>query len=618
MPVEVTLREIRKRLLAAGVDLAAGDDRSAVIGELGSLFHDSIAGLFTATSPLCVTDILDDVAVGEAPWKAALIDGVYREVVGPALERERAVLSQFAEEVAAFWGAVDKLCGWLAGILVRIHHDHGSLDASRDLVDCDRLLRIELREASWADSVVLSGCADAVLRVPGTRGWCVVVLNTTGTSSDAGRALVALYSLLLSGHEPPLDIGNIVSFTPEIEEGLVPAADLEAARARLRGAIGRIAGVERQAGPGGGLPARSAQPVRTWRELTPDHLKMQQDLLRVLGNYGLDATIDGPPLLGPTIIRFLVRPAVGMKVSHFTGLMDEIALGMSLRNPPMIERLGGQIAIDVERPDRHAVEFAELRPLLPATDPLHGNSQLLVGVDIEGTPVFVDLARPEHCHLLVVGTAGSGKSIWLRAAVASLIETNTPATLQLVLIDPKRNAFTAWRDSEYLREPIVFPDEVSPVGVLDGLIGEIEDRYRRMGATGVDDLRGLARQEAHSIPRIVCVCDEYADLVEHADERKEIEAAIARLGAKARAAGIHLIIATQTPRRDIISGTIKANLPTCVSLRVSSAAEARIIETPGAELLLGHGDLILRSIGEPLRLQGALLQAASRQSVSAT
>lgn len=164
----------------------------------------------------------------------------------------------------------------------------------------------------------------------------------------------------------------------------------------------------------------------------------------------------------------------------------------------------------------------------------------------------------------------------------------------------------------------MFPDEVSPVGVLDGLIGEMEDRYRRMGATGVDDLRGLARQEAHSIPRIVCVCDEYADLVEHADERKEIEAAIARLGAKARAAGIHLIIATQTPRRAIISGTIKANLPTCVSLRVSSAAEARIIETPGAELLLGHGDLILRSIGEPLRLQGALLPGASRQSVSTT
>ena len=341
---------------------------------------------------------------------------------------------------------------------------------------------------------------------------------------------------------------------------------------------------------------------------------MQQDLLRVLANYGLDATSDGPPLLGPTFIRFMVRPACGAKVAHFTGLTDEIALGMNLKTLPMIERFGGQIAVDVERPDRHAVEFEALRPLLPTTDPLQGNSRLLVGVDMAGNPVFIDLAKPEHCHVLVVGTAGSGKSIWLRAAIASLVETNTPATLQLVLIDPKRNAFTAWRESEHLREPIVFPDEVPAVDVLHGLIREMEDRYKRMAEAEVDDLRGLVRKENRAIPRIVCVCDEYADLVSHSDDRKEIEACIARLGAKSRAAGIHLVLATQTPRRDIIGGTIKANLPTCVGLRVSSGTEARVIETPGAELLLGNGDLLLRSIGEPRRLQGVLVGAGSEQA----
>jgi DNA segregation ATPase FtsK/SpoIIIE-like protein len=225
--------------------------------------------------------------------------------------------------------------------------------------------------------------------------------------------------------------------------------------------------------------------------------------------------------------------------------------------------------------------------------------------------VFIDLAKPEHCHVLVVGTAGSGKSIWLRAAIASLVETNTPATLQLLLIDPKRNAFTAWRDSPYLREPLVFPDDTPPLGVLEGLIDEMEDRYRRMAEADVDDLRGLIRCHGRTIPRIICACDEYADLVGESDERREIEAAIARLGAKARAAGIHLILATQTPRRDIISGTIKANLPTCIGLRVSSSAEARIIETPGAELLLGYGDLILKAIGDPRRLQGVLIPAGN-------
>jgi DNA segregation ATPase FtsK/SpoIIIE-like protein len=216
--------------------------------------------------------------------------------------------------------------------------------------------------------------------------------------------------------------------------------------------------------------------------------------------------------------------------------------------------------------------------------------------------------------MLVVGTAGSGKSIWMRAAIASLVETNTPQTLQLVLIDPKRTAFTAWQGSPFLREPIIFPDEVSPVGVLAELIDEMESRYARMAELHVDDLAGLARKENRSYPRIVCACDEYADLVVTSDERREIEERIARLGAKARAAGIHLILATQTPRREIIGGAIKANLPTCVSLRVSSGSEARVIEMPGAELLLGAGDLLLRSIGEPRRLQAALLSPGGGHS----
>ena len=606
MPVEVNVREIRRRLLAEGVELAGADGSSAASAGLCSLFQDVVAGFFSPGSPLYVTAVLEDVPVGAATWRAALIDAVYRGLVGPMLERQRATLTQLPEQVASFWDATVRLCDWLAGLLLAVHRKHGSLDAARDLVDCERQLRTELREPSWADSVILAGPADVVLRGNHATDWCVVMLRTDGSAGDAGVSLAALYNLLLATTEAAASEPRIVSFTPEMAEQRVATADLAAAQARLKKAIGRVAGLEIPAA----AAAAAVPPARKWSRLTPEHVKMQQDLLRVLADYGLDATIDGPPLLGPTFIRFLVRPASGAKVAHFTGLIDEIALGMSLRSPPMIERFGGRIAIDVERPDRHAVAFDDLRPMLPATDPLLGNSRLLVGVDIEGRPVFIDLAKPEHCHVLVVGTAGSGKSIWLRAAIASLVETNTPATLQLVLIDPKRNAFTAWRDSEYLREPIVFPDEVSPVAVLHGLIEEMEARYKRMAEADADDLAELIRREERTTPRIVCVCDEYADLIEQSEDRKLVETAIARLGAKARAAGIHLILATQTPRRDIVSGTIKANLPTCVGLRVSSGAEARIIETPGADLLLGHGDLILKSIGEPQRLQGALLPAA--------
>lgn len=601
MAIELSVRELRKRLLTEGLALTPGADRAAAVAELGSVFHDTVAALFSKGSPILVTRVLDDVPADAQAWKKALVDAVYREVVGPMLERDRAVLSQLPEEVASFWDSEVRLCEWLTTLLLDIHRRLGRLDAARDLVDCERLLRIELQEPDWDRSVILAGHADAVVRLTHPMDWCVVMLKTAGTPQDADATLAAMYTMLLPEAELSRDDARVVSFTPDVEERKISGVALQETRARLKTAIGKIAGVKAAAPVG--------TPARKWSQITPQHMAMQQDLLRVLGTYGLAATLEGPPLLGPTFIRFLVRPAEGAKVSHFTNLTDELALGMSLRHLPTIERSGGLIAVDVERPDRHAVEFADLRGLLPPTDPLLGNSQVLVGVDLEGRPVFIDLAKPEHCHVLVVGTAGSGKSIWLRAAVASLVETNTPATLQLVLIDPKRNAFTAWRDSPYLREPIVCPDESSPLAVLDTLVEEMEDRYRLMAEAEVDDLRGLIRQQNRTIPRIVCVCDEYADLVSHSTDRHEIEALIARLGAKSRAAGIHLILATQTPRRDIISGTIKANLPTCIGLRVSSSAEARIIETPGADLLLGHGDLILRAIGEPRRLQGVLIPA---------
>ena len=506
--------------------------------------------------------------------------------------------------MASFWLAVENLCEWLAGVLLAVHRRHGSLRAAKDLVECERLLEIELREPGWADSVVMQGPPDAVLRIPDAAYWCVVVLKTGGPTSQADLNQAALYKLLLSRQAARSGDLRLVAFTPDREERDLSADELEAATTRLKNALGRMAGVDR-------TEPSPPPPVLGWKQLTDQHRAMQADLMRVLRDHGVAATIDAPPLLGPTVIRFLVKPSVGTKVSTFTGLVDEIAMGMNLRSVPIIERVGGRIAIDVERPDRHAVRFDDLRALLPKADPLLGNSRMLVGVDFEGTPVFIDLAKPEHCHVLVVGTAGSGKSIWLRAAIASLVETNTPDTLHLVLIDPKRNAFTAWRNSPFLREPIVFPDDVPATDVLSGLIDEMERRYKRMAELEVDDLRGLIQMERHPVPRIVCACDEYADLVVYSDQRKEIEASIARLGAKARAAGIHLVLATQTPRRDILGGTIKANLPTCVGLRVSSAAEARVIETPGADLLLGNGDLLLRSIGEPVRLQGPLLIAGS-------
>lgn len=601
MAIELHVRDVRKHLLS-GLDAEApAADDAAVVADLVALFHEIVGQCFTAGSPVDVVEVLEGVEADARAWRATILAAVYRVIVAPRLERQRAVWSQFPQHFATFWRGVENLCDWLVGMLLEVWHRHGALDAARDLVACERSLRVELREPGWAESVVITGEPDGLLRIPESHTWCVMILDTGPAVGQANLALAGLYRLLLAGVDQKPHDWRVVAFADSIREESLQASALDEVEARLKAAIGRMAGVS------GGPPEET--PAYDWKHVTPEHLKMQDSLMRVLRTYGLKFTIDDPPRLGPTFIRFLVAPAAGAKVSRFTQLIEEIALGMNLRNLPLIERVGDRIAIDVERPDRCAVLFAEIRRMLPRPDPLLGNSRMLVGVDIDGRLVFIDLAQPQHCHVLVVGTAGSGKSIWMRAALASLVETNVPDTLRLVLIDPKRNAFTAWRASPFLWEPIVYPDETSPLDILAGLVEEMERRYERMGEAEVDDLRGLIRHEQRPIPRIVCACDEYADLVTTSDERHDIEAAIARLGAKARAAGIHLVLATQTPRREIIGGTLKANLPTCVGLRVSSEAESRIIETPGAELLLGNGDLLLRSIGEPVRLQGALLTA---------
>lgn len=604
MPVHLQVRDVHKQLVTGwDAEVPIGED-AGVVAELVGLFHEIVALAFTTGSPVNLVDVLEDVAPAADPWKSAILDAVYTAVVGPRLERDRAVWTQFPRHVATFWRGVENLCEWLAGVLLTFKREHGGLNAAQDLVACARTLRVELREPGWEDSVVLTGPADALVQIPDSHTWCVVALETGGAAADASLALAGLYRLLLAGGDGvPLTM-KLVAFADTIRELPVSASDLDHLESRLKAAIARMAGVH------GGSPEQTR--LQDWKQVTAVHMRMRESLMRVLRTYGLKATVEDPPRLGPTFIRFLVAPAAGAKVSRFTKLVEEIALGMNLHNLPRIERAGDRIAIDVERPDRRAVRFEALQEMLPKPDPLLGNSRMLVGVDIDGRLVFIDLAKPEHCHVLVVGTAGSGKSIWMRAAVASLVETNVPETLRLVLIDPKHNAFTAWRGSPFLWEPIVHPDETSPIAVLTGLIDEMEARYERMAEAQVDDLRGLVHHENRSVPRIVCACDEYADLVTTSDDRREIEEAVARLGAKARAAGIHLILATQTPRREIIGGTIKANLPTCVGLRVSSETEAKIIETPGAELLLGNGDLLLRSIGEPRRLQGALLEAESR------
>jgi DNA segregation ATPase FtsK/SpoIIIE-like protein len=239
---------------------------------------------------------------------------------------------------------------------------------------------------------------------------------------------------------------------------------------------------------------------------------------------------------------------------------------------------------------------------------------------------LADLSQPEHAHLLVAGTTGSGKTEWLRAAVAGLMTSNTPETLRLLLIDPKRNAFHELRESAFLFAPLIYPDEQSAAEILARLVEEMEARYQQLGQTGANSLAEHVRRTGAPMPRIVCLCDEYADLLHRGrPERQALEQQIFRLGAKARAAGIHLILATQQPSREIIKGALDANIPARVGLRVEKAIESRmLLGDSGAEQLLGRGDLLFKDIGDPDRLQSPYVPEdefrrilhGSRQAVS--
>jgi DNA segregation ATPase FtsK/SpoIIIE, S-DNA-T family len=219
-----------------------------------------------------------------------------------------------------------------------------------------------------------------------------------------------------------------------------------------------------------------------------------------------------------------------------------------------------------------------------------------------------DFAQPENAHLLVAGTTGSGKSEWLRAAVAGLLLTNTPDTLRLALADPKRNAFQLLRGSPFLYGDIAY-EEDETLALLEGLVEEMESRYGRMAEAGADTLRDLIHRDGRPTPRIFFICDEYGFLMAgEAKTRKELERLVKKLGNKARAAGIHMILATQQPSRQVITGPIQTNINARVGLRLPSPIESQmLLGEAGAEALLGKGDLLYKCIGDPVRLQSPYL-----------
>jgi hypothetical protein len=534
-------------------------------------------------------------------WKRQLVRHSYGWLVAPALEEHHAALQAHTSEVLHFWSAVRALAEWLAEVVWAQAPAQGALERVRASVfaGTEQEVAVEIRDEHWDDSVAVTGRLDALVRQPTTGQACVVELKTGRTSPEADLCQAALYRLMLAQQGVAVPSVVVLSFSPQRAEQRFTAEQLVEAEAALRGLVGRLAGVGRMAEGG-----RSHGPPVAPPSVDASHQRLADGLVAGFAEFEIRVLLEPAPLVGPTFIRFFAHPDRGVRVRDVEKLARDLWARLAVDQPPQIAIGRGHVTIDVQRPDRQAVLWKrDVRPHLPPRGA--ACTRFPVGVDVEGRLRWADLAEPENSHFLVAGTAGSGKSEWLRAVLASLLAANRPETLRLVLVDPKMVAFRSFEGSRFLWRPVVYPG-TDVQAVLDALVDEMERRSPLLAAAGVQDLRSYHAAGGAGLPRIACVCDEYADLVLARDRRsrQRLETSVSRLAAKGRAAGIHLVFATQRPSADVVRGPILANFMARVALRVASALNSRlVVERAGAEALLGKGDLLFKALGDPVRLQ---------------
>jgi S-DNA-T family DNA segregation ATPase FtsK/SpoIIIE len=340
---------------------------------------------------------------------------------------------------------------------------------------------------------------------------------------------------------------------------------------------------------------------------TRDRETVGRALLETLGHFGVDAEMVGT-VIGPHVSRYELRLAPGTKVNKVTQLKDDLAYALASTDIRILAPIPGKQAIGVEVPNqrRRIVRLGDIYQGRPK-----GSSPIVgwLGKDIAGHAVWTDLAKMPH--VLVAGTTGSGKSGCINAILSSILLQASPNDVRFVLVDPKRVELNHYEEIPHLLTPVVTQPRLA-ANVLANLIGEMESRYEVMGALRARNLVELnrARRKAgeRPLPHVLCVIDELADLMMVAPS--EVEDSIIRLAQKSRAVGIHLVLATQRPSTDVITGTIKVNIPARIAFAVASQVDSRVIlDQGGAETLLGQGDMLFRPAGTSKlqRIQGAFV-----------
>ena len=333
-------------------------------------------------------------------------------------------------------------------------------------------------------------------------------------------------------------------------------------------------------------------------------------LQKTLYSFGVSAKVENASV-GPAITRYELKPAEGVRVSKIANLADDIALNLAAESIRIEAPIPGKQAVGIEIPNKEN-ETVHLREILESDNFINHQSKLAfaLGKDVAGEAVVTDIAKMPH--VLIAGATGSGKSVCINTLISSIIYKAKPSEVKLLMVDPKVVELSVYNGIPHLLIPVV-TNPKKAAGALAWAVQEMENRYQVFAQKGVRDIKGyneVIKQEEENgiLPQIVIIIDELADLMMVA--AKDVEDSICRLAQKARAAGMHLVIATQRPSVDVITGIIKANIPSRISFAVSSQVDSRtILDMAGAEKLLGKGDMLFYPAGapKPTRVQGAFI-----------
>lgn len=357
-----------------------------------------------------------------------------------------------------------------------------------------------------------------------------------------------------------------------------------------------------------GVPRAGKDEVRLYSELLENTLKSFSVSAKVV-----NAT------RGPKVTRYELQPGPGVKISKIVNLSDDIALNLAAESVRIVAPIPGKNAIGIELPNKESTPVG-MRDLLDTPEFKNQKSDIAfaLGKDITGKNIYADLAKMPH--ILVAGTTGSGKSVCLNGIITSILYKSTPDKVQFIMIDPKMVELINYNDIPNLKIPVV-TDKQKAAGALVWAVTEMVNRYKAFSQNGVRDIdryNELKKEAGEEImPKLVVIIDEFADLM--MVSAKEVEDAVCRIAQLGRASGIHLVIATQSPRADIFTGLIKANVPSRIALTVANGLESRIImDAPGAESLLGNGDMLYMPVGtsKPTRIQGCWISPAETERIT--